>query len=302
MENAPPLLRNSDGKSPSAREAASPKAMQVPFWSDVAGSRPLESVESRPVFVLGAARSGTSALCVALEKGTRYKGFPEGQVLDVAIRLVNAVNAHFEKKEQWISPKEIAAYHLGQMGHARFQAETIELLRRLAAGYTTPFWFDKTPTYEMTASVPIIAQAWPNGRFIFMKRRGLENICSRMRKFPGRKFSGQCRNWAEIMSAWRTVRETVPDRFLEIDQRTMLDDPGSTAARVGRLLDLEPAEVEAFAAVLRRERPEATVSSASIVGDVSDLGWSAEQIEMFRRVCGAEMDAYGYTYDAQYCR
>ena len=302
LHSEPPLLRNSDGKSPSAREAVSSKAMGVPFWSDAAGSRPFESVESCPVFVLGAARSGTSALCVALEKGTRYRGFPEGHVLDVAIRLVHAVNAHFEKKTRWISPKEIAAYHLGQMGYARFQAETIDLLRRLAAGYTTPFWFDKTPTYQMIASVPIIAQAWPKGRFIFMKRRGLENICSRMRKSPARNFSGRCRNWAEIMSGWRTVRESVPDRFLEIEQRTMLDDAGSTAARVGRLLDLEPAEVEAFAAALRRERPEVTDPSASIVADLSELGWSAEQIEMFRGICGAEMDAYGYTYDGQYCR
>jgi hypothetical protein len=276
--------------------------MEVPFWSDEAGRKPFESVESCPVFVLGAARSGTTALCVALEKSTRYRGFPEGHVLDVAVRLVNAVNAHFEKKDPWISPVEIAAYHLGQMGYARIQAETIELLKRLAAGYTTPFWFDKTPTYQMIASVPIIAQAWPNGRFIFMKRRGLENMRSRMRKFSRIDFPGSCRDWALIMSAWRTARESVPDRYLELDQRTMVDDVGSTAARVGRLLDLEPAEVEAFAAVLRRERPEATSPSANIITDLSELGWSAEQIEKFRGICGAEMDAYGYTYDAQYCR
>jgi hypothetical protein len=298
----PPLLQNSGRESPSPGEAASSKAMQTSFWSDAVGGAPLESIESCPVFVLGAARSGTTALCVALEKGTRYQGISEGQVLDVAIRLLNAVNAHFERKDRWIPPKTRAAYHLGQMAHSRFQTETINLVRRLAGGYTTPFWFDKTPTYEMIASVPIIAQAWPNSRFIFMKRRGLENMRSRISKFSPINFSGSCRDWALIMSGWRTVRESVPNRFVELDQRAVLDDAGSTAARVGLLLDLEPAEVESFAAVLSRERPEMTDPSASIVADLSELGWSTEQIETFRSVCGAEMDAYGYTYDAQYCR
>jgi hypothetical protein len=302
LHSQPPLLQDSDWESGLPGEAVSPKAKDASFWSARTGEESFDRVESRPVFVVGAARSGTTALCLALERGTRYRGFPEGHVFDVAIRLANAVNAHFEKKARWISPKVCRGYHLGHIAHARFQAEIIELLRRLAAGYTTPYWLDKTPTYEMIASVPLLAQAWPGGRFIFMKRRGLENLRSRLRKFPGINFSGNCRDWAQVMSGWRTVREGVPDRFVEIDQRTMLLDPDSTAERVGRLLDLEPAEVEAFADVLRRERPETTDPSGSIVADPSELGWSAEQMEAFRSICGAEMGVYGYTYGAQYCR
>jgi hypothetical protein len=222
--------------------------------------------------------------------------------LDVAIRLVHAVNAHFEKKDSWIPPAEHRAYHLGQRGHSDLRAEIVEMLRRLAGGYTTPFWFDKTPTYAMVASVPLIAQAWPNSRFIFLKRRGLENIRSRIRKFSGANFRGDCHDWALIMSGWRAMRAAVQDRFIEVEQRTMLNDAGSTAARVGRLINLEPAEVDAFGSLLSRERPEVTDPSANIVSDVSELGWSAEQIETFRSVCGAEMEAYGYTYDSQYCR
>jgi hypothetical protein len=297
----PPLPQDSVGKSQSAGEPLSPKTRQVPFWSDAAESTPRVGAESRPVFVLGAPRSGTSAVCLALQKGTRYRGFSEGHVLDVACRLGNAVDTHFARKDASISLQTSAAYHLAYVTRARFRALIIEMLRRLAANYTTPFWFDKTPTYPMVASVPIIGQAWSQARFIFMKRRGLENICSRIRKFAG-DFPGDCRDWALIMSGWRAVRETVADRFIEIDQRSMLLDAGSTAARVGRLLDLNPAEIEAFADILRRERPEATGPSEGIVTDLSELGWSAEQIEIFQRVCGAEMEAYGYTYDAQYCR
>jgi len=301
LQPDPPLSANPNQESQSAREALLAEAKTVSFWSESTGTATFASGESRPVFVVGSARSGTSAVCLALWIGTRYRGFPEGHVFDAAIRLINAVNAHFDRKDAWIPAQVSAGYHLGRVAHARFRQETIELLRRLASGYTTPYWFDKTPTYQMVASVPIIAEAWPNARFIFMKRRGLENVKSRLLKFSQSNFGGHCRDWALIMSAWRTVREAVPDRFIEIDQRSMSADPGGAAVQVGGLLSLEPAEIEGFADALRRERPEATSSTGAIFSDVSELGWTTNEIEMFRSICGAEMEAYGYTYDGQYC-
>ncbi len=267
------------------------------FWTDHGG---IPAGESRPVFVLGSVRSGTTAICKALANGTRYQGFAEGHVLDVAIRLINAIAAHFEKKDPWIPPEVSAGYHLGQIGPDRLYAETILLIQRLTAGYTTPYFFDKTPTYQMIASVPILADAWPQARFIFMKRRGIENISSRIRKFGNTDFAASCRDWALIMSSWRAMREIVPGRFLEIDQQVMSTDPAGTAAQVGRLLGLEPPEVAAFATILGQVRPEVTDPAGQIAADLSDLGWSAEQIERFRGICGNEMDAYGYTYDARY--
>ncbi len=296
-QHIPPVPPGADWKLPPVHDGIS-----KPFWSSAAEHRPLSPSESYPVFVLGAVRSGTTALCLALSRGTRYRGFPEGHVLDVAIRLINSVNAHFERKDAFIPGRDIASYHLGRIAHARFQDEVIELLRRLAAGYTTPFWFDKTPTYQMIASVPILAYAWPQARFIFMKRRGLENMRSRLRKFNDINFMDKCHDWALIMSGWRTVRDTVPGRYIEVDQRTLADDPEATAAAVGALLALPPSEIEAFAQVLRSERPEATGPSSSIVAGLAELHWSEKQVDVFREKCGAAMEAYGYTYDASYCR
>lgn len=294
---APPVVihwHGSESLSPVPEAAAE-------FWSDDPTAEPIDCLKSRPVFVLGAARSGTSALCLALEKATRYRGFPEGHVLDIGCRLVNAVNAHFEKKDSWIGGHTGAGYHLGRVTHAFFEAEAIALMRRLGSHYTTPFWFDKTPTYEMVASVPILAQAWPNARFVFMKRRGMENMCSRIRKFAKTNFRGNCNDWALIMAGWRQVKPTVADRFVEIDQHTLLREPESIATQVGRLLDFTAAEVKAFADILCTKRPEATDLSDGTPPDISELGWSDEKIETFREVCGGEMEAYGYTYDSQYC-
>jgi hypothetical protein len=302
MLRDPPLLPSSVSPLGQEREALASKSLGKDFWSDALEPASFVSIDARPVFVVGAARSGTSAIGLALKNGTRYRGFPEGHVLDVAIRLVNAVNAHFEKKDPYISPQTGAGFHLGRIAHSRLQAETLQMLRNLTAGFRTPYWFDKTPTYQMIASVPILAEAWPHAKFIFMKRRGLENLSSRVRKFTRMDFTGSCGDWALIMSAWRRVREVIPHRYIEIDQRDMLHDPDGTAAQVGELLGLDPSETAALATALRKDRPEVTDPTGKIVSDISELGWTEEQVEIFRRICGPDMDAYGYTYDADYRR
>lgn len=45
-------------------------------------------------------------------------------------------------------------------------------------------WVDKTPDPRMIKCVPRLKRAWPNAKFIFVKRRGIENLESRIKKFP----------------------------------------------------------------------------------------------------------------------
>jgi hypothetical protein len=130
----------------------------------------------------------------------------------------------------------------------------------------------------------------------------LENLRSRIRKFPKAGFLEGCKDWNIVMSGWRLMRDSVPDRFIELDQRILAENPPSAANAVGGLLALDSHEIDAFAAILRNDRPESTGQSSTFVADISELGWSADQIETFRQTCGAEMEAYGYTYDATYCR
>lgn len=268
-----------DARVIASRELVPLRPWMKAFWSAEPLSTPIASEDMRPVFVLGSARSGTTALVVALAKGTRYRGFREGHVFDVAVRLANSISTHIEKKDQWLPPAVTVGYHYGQFPYAKLHAEVLALLRRLGSNYTSPFWFDKTPTFEMVASVPILAEVWPNARFIFMKRRGLENLSSRLRKFPKTNFVGSSRDWALIMSTWRKVRDAVADKSIELDQRFVLLDPDDAAARVGALLALPPEETEGLAAALRSERPEVTDPSGRAISDMSELGWTAEQIE-----------------------
>lgn len=296
--NGPPPLSNFKVMTPPSTEI--PRLRSVAFWSEINFELPFGDLESHPVFVLGAARSGTSAMALALTKATRYQGFAEGHVLDVAIRVGNAVEQHLDRKSTWLTPKDRGGFHLGRIPNARFEAATVQFLRSLAADFTTPYWLDKTPTYQMVASVPVLAEAWPNARFIFMKRRGLENIRSRLRKFRGQNPTFACKDWALIMSGWRNVRNSIPGKFLEVDQYDMATEPALTAERIGALLGLEVKETEALRDCLTDERPEATGVPQDIIRDVSELSWSDEEVNQFGEICGEEMSAYSYTYDGRY--
>jgi hypothetical protein len=270
-------------------------------WSDDPRRTYENAGDSLPVFITGSVRSGTSALFAALVAATRYRGFYEGHVLDLGARLVAAIDAHLSEKHDFLPDAAIADFHLGRYRRDRFEASVRALLRQLAAGYTTAFWVDKTPSIEMVRSVPLLAQTWPGARFIFMMRRGIENVMSRLRKFETTSFGWSCQRWALIMEEWRRIRPAIPGRFIELDQRSLLDDPQQAARQVGTLLQLDDGEIAGLADGLFKMRIEVT-DPAEPIADFAETGWSDEMIGTFRRICGPEMEAYGYSYDKSYRR
>jgi hypothetical protein len=269
------------------------------FWTDSADRPPVDD-GTFPVFVLGAARSGTSALFSALTQATRYRGFREGHLLDIAARLDADIAAHIKQKQRRQPADAIAVSHLARDPHARLRGGLKVLLRVAADGYTTPYWIDKTPSRDIIRSAPLLAETWPNARFIFMKRRGIENVMSRLRKFPGLSFRNHCILWASIMSDWRKIRPSLTGKFVEIEQRGMLEDPAGAAAAVAALIGLGEPEIDRLAAQLQAERPQVTDPSGQVVADIAETGWSVEMIDTFRTVCSREMATYGYSWDASY--
>jgi hypothetical protein len=287
--------RRVDGRRAVARFFQEEAAGEL--WSDSAVET---GREDRPVFVMGAARSGTSAVFQSLTRVTRYRGFFEGHVLDIAAAVSKTVDEHFRTKASQI-PKS-SFYHLNKIDHAATSKAVQAMLRWLASGYTTPYWADKTPNSHMVLSAPILASTWPAARFIFMKRRGIENVLSRQRKFRECSFEYDAEDWAATMAAWRAVRGDIPGKFLELEQVELLRQPVACARLVGDLLALSPDETTGLGEYLRQHRPEVTDPTARIVPNIEDTGWTPDQIATFRRLCHEEMVAYGYTYDERYSK
>ena len=134
-----------------------------------------------PLFILGPARSGTSVITLALLESASYVGTGEGHLLPLAHALVSAIDRYYQRHAH--DPNTM----LGRVPIDAFQKLIRRSFVKLSADlFPTARWLDKTPTVEMVRASVLMKEIWPNARFIFMKRRVIENVLSRLRRFPRR--------------------------------------------------------------------------------------------------------------------
>ncbi len=253
-----------------------------------------------PVFVVGAPRSGTSAVAQSLRNATQYGGYDEGTILDLVCPLQQALRRFYKVKDN-VPVVDLSRVMISKIPEGYF-ADGLSALFANAVKELFPsrHWCDKTPTPEMIWAAPSLLRLWPNSRFIFMKRRALENLASRIRKFREVPFQYQCTNWSACMEAWLSVRGELKGHALELDQHFLAVHPSKAAEAVGRLLTLESKEVEKLAQIMGRYRPEQTSGSVSDVLEASMLSWDRSKWAIFDRICGPAMTAYGYSRDQTY--
>ncbi len=123
-------------------------------------------IGQHPVFVLGAARSGTSAMAQALLKLDRFEGHYEGHLLDLMAHLSVAVNKFFTEKTDDIAPGRNTTVSL--VPKSCFQDTLDELFVRVTRSiFLEGVWLDKgTPNSNMIYLAPRFRRMWPNSRFI----------------------------------------------------------------------------------------------------------------------------------------
>lgn len=250
-----------------------------------------------PVFVVGSPRSGTSALVdVLLAAG--YSGFREGMLLSLMHGLDQQVERHFKVFTQPSDQVLISRVDKDDLKDRLFR-----VFREVAEAHNGAApWFDKTGNHDMILAIPVLRRLWPGSVFVFARRRGIENIVSRVRKFPGHGFEYHCRDWARTMWAWRQVRGGLPeDARAEVDQQDMIGRPEAVADRLCAFLGLPPERQAALVRTMRQNRPQQTeAGTAARRLTLETAGWDAAQAELFRLHCASEMAAYGYTTDEGY--
>jgi hypothetical protein len=252
-----------------------------------------------PVFIVGSPRSGTSVITAAL-MGVGYRGYNEGNFLSLLAGLQKLVDNHFKafgrsNPRALTSAIDPEAVKRGLFGVIHDQVADL---------YDGKPWLDKSGTEEMIASIPILLTLWPEARFIFAKRRALENIASRIKKFPTRPFEQHCISWTRTMLAWSKVRHRMPELpAIELDQRELADVPALAAERIAGLLDLAPEAQARIEATFTKERPQETeAGSASRILALRTIGWTPEEQDIFRLRCTEQMRLNNYTMDQRYWR
>jgi hypothetical protein len=259
----------------------------------------LEPVDmsQHPVFVLGAARSGTSGLAQALLKSGWYEGEEEGFLNPLLGDLINVVHQHYARtleEQTWDTairrvPK---SYFTGSL-----RAVFADLARQL---YPTGRWVDKTPVAAFISLAPTLQEIWPNARFVFMRRRAIENILSRQRKFPEIGFKEHCLDWARAMSAWLEVRDKLGCAAMELDQVAVARDPHAAGASLIAFLGVPDSFGTRLLQGLAYDRPETTSDVFGSVTDLEEVDWSDEDKLDFMVICGDLFADYGYSLDRSY--
>ena len=149
---------------------------------------------------------------------------------------------------------------LSHVGAEEWQARVTTAMRSVYANlHPGGSFVDKTPGTEMLESLQMIMAVWPDARVVFTRRRGLENVESRRRKFPEQEFVGHCHDWTSAMTAWQELKGAVPEsQRVEVDQYDLASDRAATSERLADFLALEPHQRQALQDYIGTNTPERT--------------------------------------------
>lgn len=250
--------------------------------------------DDSPIFILGYYRSGTTAISDAL-KGIGYFGWREGYVFPLVYKLHDLIDDHLKEVRNFNGPD----FAVSAINPDKLKSD---IINSVADIYKTDAnnigWFDKTPGWEMVSSAPRLLSFWPKAKFIFCKRRGIDNIESQIRRFGdptkrGISFRDLCYGWSRTMEAWTLVKDTLGDAAIEMEHHDLASTPSAIAEKLAQFLKIDGEYKRKLAEILTNNYPEKTATNFSWKPlDMTD--WSKKQQDDFLSICGPAMNEYGY--------
>lgn len=254
---------------------------------------------SRPVFVMGAHRSATSAMGRALRRSGHYAGHGEGHVLPLLARLREEVATYYQAAEKFAAAGQFTM--LAETPETLMMDGLSALFVRLGrAHFPGGAWMEKTPGAASLLAAPMYRRIWPEARFMVMQRRGIENLVSARLKFPERDFGALCVDWAAAILAARSVLPELGAAARVVEQLDLARDPTRVGAEVAEFLNLDADAAARLGAALRDEQPQRSTPEMGRVLSLTETGWTADEVALFRARCGAAMAAAGYSFDKEY--
>ena len=258
---------------------------------------------AKPIFVVGSPRSGTSIVAEALRKSLGDKSQSETHILTAFSEVEKLLDKNF-----YNSP----ASHNNTMSLARFpstytKAELIKLVRN---AYTKTFssglFIDKTPGKLMLSMLDLALYAFPESKVIFCKRRGIENVLSRVKKFKSLTFEQHLNGWVKCFEQWNVSHHKITSLlktdgwYTEIDQYYIANTPDYAASLLAESLSKEGILTEKLANIFKTSYPEAIDGKINPICKLESTNWTDAEKHLFLKICQPTMAEQGYSLDEYY--
>jgi hypothetical protein len=243
-----------------------------------------DRVRPLQIFVLGSPRSGTSELARTIANEFSLAWLGEAHAAPAFAHAADALAGAIR------SPHDMLRF-MAQQSFRRIGIEAMQKAYYFMHGSTS--FIDKTPGAPMIEVAPFLNECFPAAKIIYMRRNGISNVLSRMKKFGG-EFHEHCADWVAAIESWDNVKQNLP-HYLEVDQEIMLSGPEIVARELCKYLET-PDKEETIAQSLRTGSAERTGAG---VGRylLSSTGWSVQEIETFTKICGLTMLCHDYPMD-----
>jgi protein-tyrosine sulfotransferase len=274
------------------------------------------SICARPVFVIGAPRSGTTVLAQSLAQHSEFWTSDESQVLWDLFeggRLDKNYLRQGRYDGSWLFKQEVAKE---------------EFLAFLGLGLNALFtsrsqgkrWVDQTPVYALLAEN--LARMFPGAFFVHILRdgrkvvhsmihflarfndRGVPDAVKRSPRPPwSADFTEACRTWRCFVEAALNFQAQFPDRCLTVINEQMVADPAGQFEEI--LQFIQAAQEDRPANFFRSNRlnssfAHAPDSSERLRSSVGPWGlWNPQQRRIFVEEAGATMLKYGLAAESE---
>ncbi|WP_366552628.1 sulfotransferase [Aquibaculum sediminis] len=241
-----------------------------------------DEVRTKPLFVVGSPRAGTTAVGNALRTTLGAKNYGEHHFLFLVKQIEDTVNKFFST---YHTRKDYGTF-IYDISPALLIIKLGQQVKDLYASWQPGAYFvDKTPGRNMLLSVPTIRMIWPEAKFIFCKRSPYKNIVSRLAKFPHLSLEEHAQQWVEVMEIWGRIKEKIEENcYIEVDQNDITNNPSRVSDALAAFLG------EKIAGNLERyfneHSPERSTQQYTTLGD--------KDIERIYSICGGEMEKWGY--------
>jgi len=254
----------------------------------------------KPIFITGSVRTGTSVMTRALTEGAGIPGYTEGCFIDFIGTYIWHTEMGYNNRSGQKRNKEIMLAHVDQETYIN------DLLTWFKNQYNTynqfsGRWIDKTASKPTIFAMPYIQKMWPEAQFIVMNRRPIENMESRLRKFPVPSFEEHCTMLANIHDVQQEALHRLPQTsYITIDQYDVATKPQEVAQKVGIFLNLSVDQIRSVEAYFTDKRPEYTGGDESDVRSLDETDWTDAQKEMFKEKLSKMVIEGGWTVGNQY--